>query len=267
MSDPDHRGADRAPAPGPAGLRRLLPPLGTAAAALALWAGLASSGAVAPGLLPGPGATLHALAGAAADGTLAADLAASLGRAGQGFALGAAAGSALGFATGYVPRLSAAVTPLVSFLRPIPAIALVPLATAWFGIGETAKRLLIAYAVLLAVWLYVHDGVARVPVSHLRAARSLGAPLHRRFTEVLLPAAAPALLAALRYGASVALLALVAAELGGAEDGLAYRLQVDGQFLRVDRMFAGLLVLGLVGVLVDLALAALGRRVVHWEAP
>ncbi|MGW6415929.1 ABC transporter permease [Streptomyces sp. NPDC055055] len=244
---------------------RLGPALGVAGVVLTLWFLLARSGAVAPGLLPTPAQTAAALADSARSGALAADLGASLARAGQGFALGAVVGSALGFATGYLPGLSAAVTPLVSFLRPIPAIALVPLATAWFGIGETGKRLLIAYAVLLAVWLYVHDGVSRVPTSHLRAARALGAPLHRRFTEVLLPAAAPALLAALRYGASVALLALVAAELGGADSGLAYRLQVDGQFLRVDRMFAGLLVLGLLGVTVDLVLATAGRRLVHWS--
>lgn len=255
---PPGRAADRLfPALGPA--------LGAAGAVLVLWYLLARSGAVAPGLLPTPAQTGAALADSARSGVLAADLRASLARAGQGFALGAVAGSALGFATGSVRWLSAAVTPVISFLRPIPAIALVPLATAWFGIGESAKRLLIAYAVLLAVWLYVHDGVSRVPVSHLRAARSLGAPAHRRFTEVLLPAAAPALLAALRYGASVALLALVAAELGGADSGLAYRLQVDGQFLRVDRMFAGLLVLGLLGVAVDLVLAAAGRRFAHWS--
>ncbi|MCF3185012.1 ABC transporter permease subunit [Streptomyces polychromogenes] len=250
--------------PSPAG--RAGPALAAACAVLALWSLAAWSGAVAPGLLPGPAATAGALADSARSGVLLSDLGASLARAGQGFALGSVAGGVLGFATGYLPRLSAAVTPVVSFLRPIPAIALVPLATAWFGIGESAKRLLIAYAVALAVWLYVHDGVSRVPVSHLRAARTLGAPLHRRFTEVLLPAAAPALLAALRYGASVALLALVAAELGGADSGLAYRLQVDGQFLRVDRMFAGLIVLGLLGVAADLVLAAIGRRFVHWSA-
>ncbi|MFJ3835537.1 ABC transporter permease [Streptomyces sp. NPDC090054] len=254
------------PTPVGRALGRLGPALGAAGAVLALWSLAAWSGAVAPGLLPTPAETVAALVDSARSGVLATDLSASLARAGQGFALGAVIGGALGFATGYLPRLSAAVTPVVSFLRPIPAIALVPLATAWFGIGESAKRLLIAYAVLLAVWLYVHDGVSRVPVSHLRAARSLGAPLHRRFTEVLLPAAAPALLAALRYGASVALLALVAAELGGSDAGLAYRLQVDGQFLRVDRMFAGLLVLGLLGVAADLALAAVGRRFVHWSA-
>ncbi|MFD3328258.1 ABC transporter permease [Streptomyces sp. NPDC058701] len=247
-------------------LGRLAPALGAAAAVLALWYLVARTGGAAPGLLPTPAETAAALADGARSGVLAEDLGASTARAGQGFALGAVIGSALGFTTGYLPKVSAAVTPIVSFLRPIPAIALVPLATAWFGIGETAKRLLIAYAVLLAVWLYVHDGVSRIPATHLRAARTLGAPLHRRFTEVLLPAAAPALLAALRYGASVALLALVAAELGGAESGLAYRLQVDGQFLRVDRMFAGLLVLGLLGVAVDLALASIGRRFVHWGA-
>ncbi|WP_329104650.1 ABC transporter permease [Streptomyces sp. NBC_01439] len=254
------------PSPPGRGLSGLGPALGAAGVVLALWYLLARSGGVAPGLLPTPGETATALADMARSGTLAADLGASLARAAQGFALGAVGGSALGFTTGYLPKVSAAVTPVISFLRPIPAIALVPLATAWFGIGESAKHLLIAYAVLLAVWLYVHDGVSRVPVSHLRAARSLGAPLHRRFTEVLLPAAAPVLLAALRYGASVALLALVAAELGGADSGLAYRLQVDGQFLRVDRMFAGLLVLGLLGVAVDLVLAAVGRRFVHWSA-
>ncbi|MET9691539.1 ABC transporter permease subunit [Streptomyces sp. NPDC006514] len=254
------------PSPPGRGLAGLGPALGAAGVVLALWYLLARSGGVAPGLLPTPGETAAALADSARSGTLAADLSASLARAGQGFALGAVVGGALGFTTGYLPKVSAAVTPVISFLRPIPAIALVPLTTAWFGIGESAKRLLIAYAVLLAVWLYVHDGVSRVPVSHLRAARSLGAPLHRRFTEVLLPAAAPALLAALRYGASVALLALVAAELGGADSGLAYRLQVDGQFLRVDRMFAGLLVLGLLGVAVDLVLAVVGRRFVHWSA-
>ncbi|MFF7295812.1 ABC transporter permease subunit [Streptomyces sp. NPDC008265] len=257
---------DSTPSPTGRAPGRLGPALGAAAAVLASWSLVAWSGAVAPGLLPTPADTAAALADSARSGLLAADLGASLSRAGQGFALGALLGSALGFATGYLPRLSAAVTPVVSFLRPIPAIALVPLATAWFGIGENAKRLLIAYAVLLAVWLYVHDGVSRVPASHLRAARSLGAPLHRRFTEVLLPAAAPAVLAALRYGASVALLALVAAELGGADSGLAYRLQVDGQFLRVDRMFAGLLVLGALGVAVDLVLAGIGRRFVHWSA-
>ncbi|MEV7027278.1 ABC transporter permease, partial [Kitasatospora sp. NPDC093558] len=107
----------------------LAPALLAALAVLAGWSALAASGVVAAGLLPTPAATWRALAESVRTGTLGTDLAASLDRAGQGFALGACLGAALGFTTGYLPRLSAAVTPVVSFLRPIPAIALVPLAT------------------------------------------------------------------------------------------------------------------------------------------
>ncbi|WP_228472776.1 ABC transporter permease [Streptomyces cyaneochromogenes] len=218
------------------------------------------------GLVPTPWQTLRAAYAMWADGTMTTDLQASLARAGQGFAAGASTGIALGFVTGHRPRVAALVGPVMSFLRPIPAIALVPLVTAWFGIGERAKHLVIAYAVFLAVWLYVHDGVARVPADHLRAARTLGVPAWRRLIEVLLPAAALSVVAALRYGASLAFLALVAAELGGAQSGIAYRLQIDGQFLRTDHMFVGLIELRLLGLLADALISAAGRRLVHWSS-
>ncbi|MEU6670104.1 ABC transporter permease [Streptomyces sp. NPDC046727] len=252
------------------GIRKVLAPcaapLTSAVLVLALWWAAARAGVLGEGLVPTPWQTLRAAHAMWADGTLAADLRASLARAGQGFAAGASAGIALGFATGHHPRVAALAGPVMSFLRPIPAIALVPLVTAWFGIGERAKHLVIAYAVLLAVWLYVHDGVARVPADYLRAARTLGVPAWRRMTEVLLPAAAPSVVAALRYGAGLAFLALVAAELGGAQSGIAYRLQVDGQFLRTGHMFVGLIELGLLGVLADALISTAGRRLVHWSS-
>ncbi|MEU3525893.1 ABC transporter permease subunit [Streptomyces sp. NPDC038707] len=241
-------------------------PLTAAVLVLVLWWAAARAGVLGAGLVPTPWQTLRAARAMAADGTMAADLRASLARAGQGFAAGAAAGTALGFLTGHHPRVASLVGPVMSFLRPIPAIALVPLVTTWFGIGERAKHLVIAYAVFLAVWLYVHDGVARIPADYLRAARTLGVPSWRRLTEVLLPAAAPSVVAALRYGASLAVLALVAAELGGAQSGIAYRLQVDGQFLRTDHMFVGLIELGLLGLLADALISTAGRRLVHWSS-
>ncbi|MFF4800553.1 ABC transporter permease [Streptomyces sp. NPDC001351] len=240
-------------------------PLVSAGLVLLLWWAAARAGVLGDGLVPTPWQTLKAAHTMGADGTMVADLRASLARAGQGFAYGASAGIAVGFLTGHRPGVAALVSPVMSFLRPIPAIALVPLVTAWFGIGERAKHLVIAYAVFLAVWLYVHDGVARIPADYLRAARTLGVPAWRRLTEVLLPAAAPSVVAALRYGAGLALLALVAAELGGAQSGIAYRLQVDGQFLRTDHMFAGLVELGLLGLAADALIALAGRRLVHWS--
>ncbi|MFF1706287.1 ABC transporter permease [Streptomyces sp. NPDC058252] len=240
-------------------------PLVSAGLVLALWWAAARGGVLGAGLVPTPWQTLRAAHTMWAGGTMAQDLRASLARAGQGFAAGASAGVAVGFLTGHHPRVAALVNPVMSFLRPIPAIALVPLVTAWFGIGERAKHLVIAYAVFLAVWLYVHDGVARVPADYLRAARTLGVPAWRRLTEVLLPAAAPAVVAALRYGAGLAFLALVAAELGGAQSGIAYRLQVDGQFLRTDHMFVGLIELGLLGLLADALVSRVGSRLVPWS--
>jgi len=231
-----------------------------------LWWAAARGGVLGEGLVPTPWQTLRAAHAMWSDGTLAGDLRASLARAGQGFVAGASTGILLGFLTGHHPRAAALIGPVMSFLRPIPAIALVPLVTAWFGIGEQAKHLVIAYAVFLAVWLYVHDGVARVPADYLCAARTLGVPAWRRLTEVLLPAAAPAVVAALRYGAGLALLALVAAELGGAQSGIAYRLQVDGQFLRTDHMFVGLIELGLLGLLADALISTVGHRLVHWSS-
>ncbi|MFF9315037.1 ABC transporter permease [Streptomyces sp. NPDC014748] len=273
---PDPPVAKAAPRPGAAvpgrprpGAVRVLAraggPLASACLVLALWWAAARAGVLGEGLVPTPWQTLRAAHAMWSDGTMTTDLRASLARAGQGFAAGAAAGTALGFLTGNQRRVAALVNPLMSFLRPIPAIALVPLATAWFGIGEQAKHLLIAYAVFLAVWLYVHDGVARVPADYLRAARTLGVSRRRRLTEVLLPAAAPSVVAALRYGAGLAFLALVAAELGGAQSGIAYRLQVDGQFLRTDHMFVGLIELGLLGLLADALISAVGHRLVHWS--
>lgn len=241
-------------------------PVLSAALVLTLWWAAARGGVLGEGLVPTPWQTLRAAHAMWADGTMAADLRASLARAGQGFAAGASAGTALGFLTGHHRGVAALVGPVMSFLRPVPAIALVPLVTAWFGIGEQAKHLVIAYAVFLAVWLYVHDGVARVPADHLRAARTLGVPAWRRLAEVLLPAAAPSVVAALRYGAGLAFLALVAAELGGAQSGIAYRLQVDGQFLRTDHLFVGLIELGLLGLLADTLISTAGRRLVHWSS-
>ncbi|QNG20362.1 ABC transporter permease [Rhodococcus triatomae] len=247
-------------------LDQVWPPLSALAVVLVLWWAVAVSGVVSRALFPTPIETWDAARAMWNEGVLTTDLSASLGRAAAGFAIGATLGVGVGFVSGRITPIARVVSPVVSFLRPIPVIALVPLATAWFGIGEDAKRIVIAYAVFLAVWLYVHDGVARVAPLYLRVSRMFGVGRVRTFRKVLLPGAAPSVVTALRYGSSIAFLALVAAELGGTQTGIAYRIQVDGQFLQTDRMFVGLIVLGALGASADLVLAAAGRRWITWSA-
>lgn len=233
---------------------------------LLLWQLLTMTGIVNTRLFPSPVMVFQAGVEMGQSGVLFTDAVASLQRALVGYIVGALLGVLMGLITGRVRVAQLVFNPVLTVLRPIPAIALVPVAIVWFGIGDESKYFVIAYAVFLAVWLNTHAGAAAVPLAYLRASASLGASRLRTFTEVVVPAAAPFIITGLRLGATVAFLSLVAAELTGASDGIGYRLQEARQFLATDRMFVGLIELGILGALLDVALAALGRRIVHWEA-
>ncbi|MFN5451371.1 ABC transporter permease, partial [Bradyrhizobium sp.] len=119
--------------------------------------------------------------------------------------------------------------------------------------------------VFLAVWLNTHHGMEHVPDTYIRAARSLGASRSLEFLQVVVPASAPHIFAGLRFGAALAFLSLVAAELTGASSGIGYRLDEARQYILVDRMFVGLIELGVLGATLDTLFVWLGRRLIHWE--
>jgi len=231
-----------------------------------LWQLVVSSGLINPRLFPSPIQVAQAGVRLYQDGVLLLDLAVSMSRAGIGFALGAVLGIALGLMTARLALFRLALYPLFTLLRPIPAIALVPVAIVWFGIGEQSKYFVIGYTVFLAVWLSTHHGMEHVPETYIRASRSLGASRRREFIEVVIPAAAPHIFAGLRFGAALAFLSLVAAELTGASSGIGYRLNEARQYFLVDRMFVGLIELGVLGALLDTVFVLAGRRLLHWES-
>lgn len=233
---------------------------------LALWQFLSLLGVFNPKLFPSPIQVGAAGARLYQDGVLLSDLAVSLARAGVGFTLGASLGVTFGLMTSRMALFRIALYPLFTLLRPIPAIALVPVAIVWFGIGEESKYFVIGYTVFLAVWLNTHHGMEHVHETYVRASRSLGASRRREFLEVIIPAAAPHIFAGLRLGAALAFLALVAAELTGASSGIGYRLNEARQYFLVDRMFVGLIELGILGALLDTVFVVIGRRLVHWES-
>lgn len=236
------------------------------ACVIAVWWAVAAAKFVNPELFPGPYAVWLAAVELHHEGLLYSDLKVSLGRAATGFVIGSVLGVVIGLLTARTRLFSVALNPLFTLLRPIPAIALVPLAIVWFGIGEGSKYMVISYTVFLAVWLNTHHGTSHVALTYIRASRSLGASRFREFFEVVLPAAAPHIVAGLRMGAALAFLSLVAAELTGASAGIGFRLQEARQFIRTDRMFVGLIELGILGALLDLAFVMLSRRLVHWES-
>ncbi|ETX27697.1 ABC transporter permease [Roseivivax isoporae] len=233
---------------------------------VAVWWLVSGLGLVNQNLFPTPPQVLAAAVELYRDGVLISDLQISLKRAAIGFTIGATLGVLVGLLTARVFAVSLLLEPFLTLLRPIPAIALVPIAIVWFGIGEGSKYFVIAYTVFLAVWLNTHAGASSVASTYIRAARSLGANRFREFFEVVVPAAAPHIVVGLRLGAALAFLSLVAAELSGASSGIGFRLQDARQFIQTDRMFVGLIQLGILGALLDSVFVLISRRLVHWES-
>ncbi len=233
--------------------------------ALALWQIVSLLKIVNPTLFPSPLQVWQAALDLAQSGVLLDDLKESVTRALVGFSIGSISGIVVGLLTSRTRFFHILLNPLFTILRPIPAIALAPVAIVWFGIGESSKYFVIAYTVFLAVWLSTHHGMEHIASVYIRASRSLGASRFREFTTVVIPASAPHIVAGLRFGAALAFLSLVAAELTGASAGIGYRLQEARQYILIDRMFVGLIELGLLGALVDSVFVLVSRWLIHWE--
>lgn len=232
---------------------------------LLVWAGVAALQIFPDTIFPSPLSVMHAAIDLYRDGLLFADLGDSLGRACIGFLIGCTLGVTAGLLTGRTQFFRSLLNPFLTLLRPIPAIALVPVAIVWFGIGEGSKYFVISYTVFLAVWFNTHHGMQYVPDIYIRASRSLGASRIREFFGVVIPAAAPHIFAGVRLGIALAFLSLVAAELTGASSGIGYRLQEARQYIRTDQMFALLIELGILGAVIDFIFGKIGQRVVHWQ--
>jgi NitT/TauT family transport system permease protein len=230
-----------------------------------VWELVSRSGAVNQFLFPPPSAIAQALYEWAVHGHLTLDIAMSVSRVVVGYLIGAAAGVVVGIATARYAALSSVLNPIFQILRPIPPIALVPIVILWLGLNETGKYFLILWAVFFTVWIAAHLGVKRVDPLLIRAAQALGTPEHRMLRELLLPGALPYIFVGLRTSLSIAFYTLVAAELAGAFAGVAYRIDIAHENLRIGLMMAGLVVLGIMSACLDFAFEGWARRAMRWH--
>jgi ABC-type nitrate/sulfonate/bicarbonate transport system permease component len=240
---------------------RMVLPLGT----LLAWEVLARLG-VLPRYLSMPSAIVTALVQLARDGDLFANLIASLYRAYAGFIIGAGLGVLLGLVSGLAQPLRDFFDPLVSFLYPIPKIAFLPIVFLIFGLGHGSQIAVIAIAVFFPVFIAAQYAVLSVNRNFLWAARNMGAPRATVFLRVLIPSAAPQLLAGLRVGLAHSFVLLFAAELIGARSGLGFLINEGEEAVRFDRMLAGIVMFAIIGFLSDRALMAVRHRVLRGQA-
>ena len=235
--------------------------------ALLLWAALTAAGWVDRVLLPSPQEVLRSLVDSVRDGSLARHVGASLLRVLEGFAIALVAAVPMGIAMGVSPVTRGILEPLLELLRPIPPIALIPLAILWFGIEELSKVLIIAYGAFFPILLNTMAGFGEVDPVHVRAAQALGAKRHHIFRDVVLRSAFPFIVVGARVGMGMAFIVLVAAELIASSAGLGFLISDARYNFRTDQMFLGMGMIGVLGFALNKALLDVERRLLKWKAP
>ncbi len=233
------------------------------------WVVVTATGLVKPLFLPGPAALATAFSqvwtGEFDGNTLVAEIVASLSRVIGAFVLASLVGIPAGLAMGVSRPARAILDPVIEFYRPLPPLAYLPLMVIWFGIGETAKILLIFLACVAPVALAARAGVLSASVDQVDAARSMGASRLQVLLHVVLPAATPDILVGLRIGMGVGWTTLVAAEMVAANAGLGQMVLNASNFLRTDVVIMGILVIGGFAILFEFGMRWLERVLVPWK--
>jgi sulfonate transport system permease protein len=189
----------------------------------------------------------------------------SLGHYLTGLAIGSFLGIALGVATALSPGLEAAETWVVRILRPIPGLAWVPFAIVWFGITSTAATFIIAISVFWLNYFAALTAVQVVDPDLIELATAFGhGGLLARLRKVLLPAAAPGILAGFRTGLGQAWMAVVAAELFGIP-GIGARMMQAASLLATDIVVVYMLTMALLYGVTDVLFMMVQRRLLTWQ--
>ncbi|MDO3647975.1 ABC transporter permease [Nocardia mangyaensis] len=242
------------------GLRAALP----AAIVVAWWAGSAS-GAISPRVIAGPAAVWSAFVELFESGQLVDFALASFGRASAGVALGVSVGLVLGLLSGLSSLGEELVDSTLQIVRAVPFLALVPLFIAWFGIDELYKVLLIAVATMPPMYAYTYLGVRNVDRKMVEAARSFGLTGPRLVLEVIIPAALPGILMALRVCLSISITGLIAAEQVGTQEGVGYLVTLAQEYNRTDYMVLCVVLYALLGLVFDMLVRLAERYGMPWR--
>ncbi len=210
--------------------------------------------------LPSPAETFGGIVTLIKNGTLSADIIASVSRSAKGWLLGIIIAVPLGLVVGSFKTVRWFIEPILSFMRFVPAIALTTLFLMWFGVGDSSKVALIFYATFFSIFINTIAGVASTDDSLPEAASCMGAGRLRLFFTVTVPSAIPNIFTGIRLGLSGAVLCVIAAEMLAGNDGLGYLIQSSKLYYKTSWSFAGIITLALIGFIADRTVLFIGRK-------
>jgi ABC-type nitrate/sulfonate/bicarbonate transport system permease component len=241
--------------------RKLISPL----LLLAIWELITRQGWISAWFLPVPTEVFRTLFDMVISGELPHHTAISLGRAISGYAMAALVGVSLGLLIAWSRIVEDFFDPLIELIRPLSTFALIPIFFLWFGIGNTSKIMIIFKSCFFPIVLNTIAGIKGVDKKLIMAARSLGADGRQMWIRVLLPSAMPMIITGMRISTAIAMMALVGVEMLSSDSGLGF-LVIDAQrTFDTERVFAGIVVLALLGFSLDRLARKIQDRILSWH--
>ena len=230
-----------------------------------IWQLVADYKLVNPVFLPGPDRAWTALMRGFTTGDLGLKFLATVERMFWGWLIASLVGIGLGAAIGVSPRLRAYLTPMLEFLRPLPASATIPVAIAILGLSDGMVLAVIAFGAVWPVLLATIHGFSAVEPRLYEVGRALGLSRAAVIGKIALPSASPDILAGMRLGLTVALILSVVCEMIAGRDGLGNWILLAARSFRAPDLYAGVILLGVLGYLTAIAIGLLEARLLVWR--
>jgi len=232
---------------------------------LLLWEICTRSGLIDARFFPAPSIIFHYLIFTSPDEGLLTDISASLYRIFWGYLTGCASGIALGVTMGLNHTVRMMIYPLVALLYPVPKIAILPLIMLIFGIGEMSKIVVVAIGSFFLVLINTLHGVDGIAKIYHDVAQVYRIKKTRFILRVIMPGALPAIFTGLKLAIGYSLVIVVAAEFSGADAGIGYLIWQSWETFSIKAMYAGIFVIGALGLAFSLILHFLERRLMPWR--
>jgi len=234
---------------------------------LGLWEAVVRLGLVDAFFLPAPTQVLERMQQLASgpDAVLWDDVRISATRVLAGFALSALVGVPFGLVMGVSPLVRAALNPVISIIRPLPALSWIPLSMLWLGIDEQQKYAIVFMGSFASVLVYTTDATMRVDNTLVLAARNLGANRLQILRYVVLPGALPNILSGLKVVLAIAWTCVISAEMVGANSGLGFRIWTAKEWSDTGQVLVGMISISVTVLLLDIVFRVIERLIVPWE--
>lgn len=171
----------------------------------------------------------------------------------------------LGLLSGYFKKVRAVVDSIVEFYRPLPPLAYYSLLILWFGIDNTSKIILLYLAAFAPLYIACVSAVKKINQDYILSAKSLGASQKQIFFHIVLPACLPEIFTSIRTSVGVAYTTLVSSEMVAAISGIGWMVLDASNYLKSNVIFVGIIIMGITGILIDVALRLFEQKVVFWK--